>query len=347
MNGAMELLRAAQEGDRDACEQAVLENNGLIWSVVRRYYGRGVEPDDLYQLGCLGFLKAIRGFDFSYGTCFSTYAVPKIAGEIRRFLRDDGTIKVGRSIREQALTLYALRERLRQELGREPSLSELSAQTGWTPEEIAQVDLATEAFRRMGYKAQFVTIDWVDKKELVENGTVDCLWGSFSIDGREDEYRWAGPYMVSRQVVAVMPGSDIETLADLAGKTVAVQATTKPEVLFLGGGDPRIPEIRALLSMQKRELIYAYLSKGYADAVAAHETSILQFMSDFGIEYRILDEPLQVVGLGVAFALNDDRGLDTALNAALADMRTDGTTRAILAKYLPDPDKYLEVDYGR
>lgn len=73
------------------------------------------------------------------------------------------------------------------------------------------VELATEAFRRMGYKAQFVTIDWVDKKELVENGTVDCLWGSFSIDGREDEYRWAGPYMVSRQVVAVMPGSDIES----------------------------------------------------------------------------------------------------------------------------------------
>ena len=119
MNGAIELLRAAQEGDRDACEQAVLENNGLIWSVVRRYYGRGVEPDDLYQLGCLGFLKAIRGFDFSYGTCFSTYAVPKIAGEIGRFLGDDGSIKVGRSIREQALTLYALRERLRQELQRE------------------------------------------------------------------------------------------------------------------------------------------------------------------------------------------------------------------------------------
>ena len=127
MNGAMELLRAAQEGDRDACEQAVLENNGLIWSVVRRYYGRGVEPDDLYQLGCLGFLKAVQGFDFTYGTCFSTYAVPKIAGEIRRFLRDDGAVKVGRSIREQSLTLYALRERLRQELGREPALSELAA----------------------------------------------------------------------------------------------------------------------------------------------------------------------------------------------------------------------------
>ena len=144
MSALLELLRAAQEGDRDACQQAVLENNGLIWSVVRRSYGRGVEPDDLYQLGCLGFLKAVQGFDFTYGTCFSTYAVPKIAGEIRRFLRDDGAVKVGRSIREQSLTLYALRERLRQELGREPALSELAAQTGWTPEEIARIDLATE-----------------------------------------------------------------------------------------------------------------------------------------------------------------------------------------------------------
>ena len=144
MSAALEVLRAAQEGDRDACEQAVLENNGLIWSVVRRYYGRGVEPDDLYQLGCLGFLKAVKGFDFAYGTCFSTYAVPKIAGEIRRFLRDDGAVKVGRSIREQALTLYSVRERLRQELGREPGVSELAAQTGWTPEEIAAIDLALE-----------------------------------------------------------------------------------------------------------------------------------------------------------------------------------------------------------
>ena len=140
----MELLRAAQKGDRDACEQAVIENNGLIWSVVRRYYGRGVEPDDLYQLGCLGFLKAVQGFDFDYGTCFSTYAVPKIAGEIRRFLRDDGTLKVGRSIREKAQTLYSIRERLRHELGREPFLSELSETAGMTPEEIAEIDLATD-----------------------------------------------------------------------------------------------------------------------------------------------------------------------------------------------------------
>ena len=144
MSGAaLELLLAAQQGDQAACEQAVLENNGLIWSVVRRYYGRGVDPDDLYQLGCLGFLKAIQGFDFSYGTCFSTYAVPKIAGEIRRFLRDDGIIKVGRTIREQAQALYLAQERLRQHLGREPVLSELAEETGFTVEEIAQIDHAT------------------------------------------------------------------------------------------------------------------------------------------------------------------------------------------------------------
>ena len=141
---AVELLRAAQEGDRDACEQAVRENSGLIWSIVRRYYGRGVEAEDLYQLGCLGFLKAIQGFDFSYGTCFSTYAVPKIAGEIRRFLRDDGSVKVSRSIREKGYLLYTVREKMRQENGREPSLSELAEVTGLLPEEIAQVDIAND-----------------------------------------------------------------------------------------------------------------------------------------------------------------------------------------------------------
>lgn len=144
MSATLELLRAAQEGDRDACERVVIENSGLIWSVVRRYFGRGVDTDDLYQLGCLGFLKAVQGFDFDYGTCFSTYAVPKIAGEIRRFLRDDGTVKVSRSIREQAQTLYSARERLRQQLGREPLLSELSEETGLSPEEIARTEIATD-----------------------------------------------------------------------------------------------------------------------------------------------------------------------------------------------------------
>ena len=177
MSGAaLEVLRAAQEGDREACQQAVVENNGLIWSVVRRYYGRGVEPDELYQLGCLGFLKAVQGFDFSYGTCFSTYAVPKIAGEIRRFLRDDGTLKVGRTIREQAQTLYSFRERLRHQLGREPVLSELAEATGLSPEEIAQIELATHAPESLQQEtADGLTLEGMLGTEAPEEGLVERI----------------------------------------------------------------------------------------------------------------------------------------------------------------------------
>ena len=135
--GTLDLLLQARNGDEAAAAKALEENSGLIWAVVRRYFGKGVEADDLYQLGCLGFLKAVRGFDPAYGTQFSTYAVPKIAGEIRRYLRDNGAIKVGRSLREQSVSIYAARERLRAGLGREPALSELSEATGLTPEEIA------------------------------------------------------------------------------------------------------------------------------------------------------------------------------------------------------------------
>ena len=141
---AAELLQAAREGDSRACEQVLEENNGLIWSVVRRYYGRGVEPDDLYQLGCMGFLKAVQGFDPQYGTQFSTYAVPKIAGEIRRFLRDDGPVKVSRGLKERGVSVRGARTRLCAQLGREPSLSELAEETGLTPEEIAAAETAVE-----------------------------------------------------------------------------------------------------------------------------------------------------------------------------------------------------------
>lgn len=172
----LELLRAAQEGDREACQQAVVENNGLIWSVVRRYYGRGVEPDDLYQLGCLGFLKAVQGFDFSYGTCFSTYAVPKIAGEIRRFLRDDGSVKVSRTIREQGQLLYTVRERLRNQMGREPALSELAEATGLSPEEIAQIELATCAPESLQQEtAEGLTLEGMLGTEAPEESLVERI----------------------------------------------------------------------------------------------------------------------------------------------------------------------------
>ena len=135
MSDTITLIQRSQQGDRDASERLVTENTGLIWSIARRYFGRGVEPDDLFQLGCVGFLKAVEGFDTAYGTQFSTYAVPKIAGEIRRFLRDDGAVKVSRSVKE----------RLTGDFGRDPTVSELSEALGLSPEEIAAAETATSA----------------------------------------------------------------------------------------------------------------------------------------------------------------------------------------------------------
>ena len=145
MSRVEELIARAQQGDREASETLVEENAGLIWSIARRYFGRGVEPDDLYQLGALGFLKAIAGFDTQYGTQFSTYAVPKIAGEIRRFLRDDGAVKVSRSVKERAAVIKKERQRLTGELGREPTLSELSQSLDLSVEEIASAETATSS----------------------------------------------------------------------------------------------------------------------------------------------------------------------------------------------------------
>ena len=206
------------------------------------------------------------------------------------------------------------------------------------------VEIATEAFRRMGYAARFEVIDWEQKTALVESGAIDCIWGCFSMQGRETLYRWAGPYMVSRQVVAVNADSSIQSLSDLAGKTVMVQSTSKPEGIFLSGSDPRIPQTVELFSIEDRSVQYAMLACGYVDAIAAHETAILQYMKDNNAVFRILEEPLLVTGLGVAFAKNDSRGLDHQLNDTFAQMREDGTLERIVGKYLEHASQYLEVD---
>lgn len=173
------LLEAAQAGDNEACERLLLDNSGLIWSVARRYYGRGVDPEDLYQLGCLGFLKAVRGFDLNYGTQFSTYAVPKIAGEIRRFLRDDGAVKVSRGVKEQAAAVRQCRQELNQRLGREPTVKELSAATGLEPEDIAAAETATLAVASIqsesgedGFTLESVLGDCGMEEEVVERLTL-------------------------------------------------------------------------------------------------------------------------------------------------------------------------------
>lgn len=206
------------------------------------------------------------------------------------------------------------------------------------------VELAREAFSRMGYSPEFVFINWENKKNLLAEGTIDCIWSSFTMTDREEEYNWAGPYMQSHQVVAVSEDSDIQTLQDLEGKIIAVQNTTKPEDI-IRKHDGTLPELRKVISVQKRDLIFILLSKGYVDALAAHDTSVDQFMKESGLKFRILEEPLQSVDLGVAFDKSDTRGLNIQLTDTLEEMQKDGTVKQIIGKYLQNAERYLEEGY--
>ena len=173
--GLEALIARSRAGDRAAGEQLLVENSGLIWSIARRYFGRGVDPDDLYQLGCLGFLKAVEGYDTAFGTQFSTYAVPKIAGEIRRFLRDDGSVKVSRGLKERSAAIKMTRSRMTAELGREPTVGELSKEMGLSVEEIATAETATAATESIqretgedGFTLENVLTDSDTEEQLVE-----------------------------------------------------------------------------------------------------------------------------------------------------------------------------------
>lgn len=186
MSMTEELIRRSQAGDKAAGEALVLENSGLIWSVAKRFIGRGVESDDLFQLGCLGFIKAVEGFDLEYGTKFSTYAVPKIAGEIRRYLRDDGVVKVSRGIKERAASIKVAKNQLTHALGREPTIGEIAEHTGFTPEEIATAETATAAVESMqqetgeeGFTLESVLADFQSEEKMLNklalNQAIDRL----------------------------------------------------------------------------------------------------------------------------------------------------------------------------
>ena len=175
MNRLEELIDKARSGDQGAKSALVEENSGLIWSIARRFIGRGVETEDLYQLGCLGFLKAVDGFDLEYGTQFSTYAVPKISGEIRRFLRDDGAVKVSRGVKERAFAIRSAQSEFMNTFGREPTLSELSQTTGFSPEDIAAAQSATAAVESIhqetganGFSLENVLTDTQSEADMVE-----------------------------------------------------------------------------------------------------------------------------------------------------------------------------------
>lgn len=165
---AIQLIEAAHQGDKEARNRLVVENMGLIWSIVRRFSGRGHEMEDLFQIGSIGLLKAIDKFDTSYDVKLSTYAVPMIAGEIKRFLRDDGMIKVSRSLKETAGKARLATQKLQEEHGREPTLEEVAAEIGISSEELVMAmdsQCEVESLQKTIYQGDGSAITLMDKLE--------------------------------------------------------------------------------------------------------------------------------------------------------------------------------------
>jgi RNA polymerase sporulation-specific sigma factor len=171
----MELLHRAQSGDQEAEDTLVLDNLGLVGAVVRRYEHRGYDREELFQIGTVGLIKAIDNFDFSYEVRFSTYAIPLVTGEIRRFLRDDGMVKVSRSIKEKGWQIHKSRERLEQSLGRSVTVLELAEDTGLSPEEILLAGDAMEP------------VDSIDQPVYQEDGSQLCLLDRLESDAFPEE----------------------------------------------------------------------------------------------------------------------------------------------------------------
>lgn len=166
MDDTIALIEKSHNGDKLAREALVENNLGLVHHIVRRFIGRGYEPEDLFQIGAIGLMKAIDKFDLSFDVKFSTYAIPMITGEIKRFLRDDGMIKMSRSLKENALKVRMGRERLLQSLGREPTLQELSEQTGLEPEDVVMaMDTSqdVESLYKTIYQSDGAAIELIDR----------------------------------------------------------------------------------------------------------------------------------------------------------------------------------------
>ena len=203
------------------------------------------------------------------------------------------------------------------------------------------VELAQEAFQRLGYQPKFENIVWEDKDELLADRTIDCLWSSYSMNGREDKYQWAGPYLYSRQMVAVRAESEIQKVQDLKGKRVAVQATTKAEDLFLHNIDSDLPQMEQVNCFSTTNELYAALRKNYVDAIAGHEAMLNSLVQDGEGAYRMLEESIYTSELGIAFKKGTHKELTEELTETLKEMQGEGITEKIVIKYGLDADKIL------
>ena len=203
------------------------------------------------------------------------------------------------------------------------------------------VDMARYAFGKMGYEPEFKFIDWEKKDDNLADGTIDCIWSCYSYTGREDKYQWAGPYMKSRQVVAVRNDSDIYTLSDLKNKRIGVQTTTKGEQVFLKRTNVLIPETYNINSFSTSDELLAVLRKGYVDAIAGHEALLLNMDTYNTVTYRLLKESLLDVQIGVAFEKGTHKELADELTKTLEDMARDGVTGEIAQKYGMSPENVV------
>ena len=203
------------------------------------------------------------------------------------------------------------------------------------------VELAKEAFQRLGYQPKFENIVWEDKDELLADGTIDCLWSSYSMNGREDKYQWAGPYLYSRQMVVVKNESEIQTLSDLKGKRIAVQATTKAEDLFLHNIKSDLPQMQQVNCFSTTNEIYAALRKSYVDAIAGHEAMLGSLVQSGEGAYRMLEESVYQSELGVAFEKGTHEAVAADLTETLKEMQDEGITEEIVTKYGLDADGIL------
>ncbi len=208
----------------------------------------------------------------------------------------------------------------------------------------ADVDLASEICRHLGYTPKFVHIEWSEKKAYLMRGEIDCLWCCFTLTGRENDYAWTFPYMNSRQVVAVSENSGINSISDLENKRVAVQSTTKPDEIFSGMSgvkDLQIPVLKELNCFANMTYTFAAISNGYVDAIAGHEIVLKEYMKTSSVKLKILEESLLDVQVGVAFLSNTNADLIERINHTLLLLKNNGFISSLVASYGLDPDVYV------
>lgn len=203
------------------------------------------------------------------------------------------------------------------------------------------IEIATNIFYRLGYRPQFKFITWSEKNTYLTEGTIDCIWSCYSMNERENDYQWAGPYLYSRQVIAVNKDSGIQTFDDLIGKNVGVQDTTRAAELFLHTIDSKLPKVKQVNCFATTEDMFAALRKGYVDAISGHEALLNEFITNGQGEYRLLDESPYVSKIGIAFKKGTHIELTEKINKLIKQLSKDGTIGSLAKKYGLDADKVV------